>query len=87
MRTGSEISDHGGYMNNWTHANENVMAYLERFQLFITANAIKAAPTLLTVVGVNHFSLLHGMVSPELPKDKTFYEQVEIQHYDPEHHY
>lgn len=51
----------------------------------MVANAIadeKLVPSLLTVVGAKHYSLLRGLVSPMLPKDKTFDEIVE-QHYDP----
>ena len=46
----------------------------------------KLVPTLLTVVGSEHYSLLHGFVSPQLPKDKTFDELVTLlkRHYDPE---
>ena len=70
-------------------ANETVTAYLERLQLFVSANSIaddKRVPTLLTVVGAEHYSLLRGLVSPQLPKDKSFDELVTLltKHYDPE---
>ena len=76
-------------MQEFNPANESVTAYLERFQLFVTANAIeddKLVPTLLTVVGSEHYSLLRGLISPQLPKDKTFEQLVAIlkKHYDPE---
>ena len=78
-----------GQMQEFNPANETVTAYLERFQLFVTANGIEEAklvPTLLTVVGSTHYSLIRGLVSPSLPKDKSFEELVEIlkKHYDPE---
>ena len=68
---------------------EPVTAYLERFQMFVSANAIaddKVVPTLLTVVGSKNYSLLRGLVSPALPKDKTYDELVELlkKHFDPE---
>ena len=58
-------------------------------QLFVTVNGIEEAklvPTLLTVIGLTHYSLIRGLVSPSLPKDKLFEELVEIlkKHYDPE---
>ena len=58
-----------GQMQAFNPANESVTAYLERFQLFVTANVIeddKLVPTLLTVVGSDHYSLLRGHVSPQL---------------------
>ena len=66
-----------------------VTAYLERFQMFVSANAIEdnnVVPTLLIVVGSKPYSLLCGLVSPELPKDKTYYELVDLlkKHFDSE---
>ena len=61
--------------------NETVTTYLERFQLFISANGIeegKLVPTLLTMVGSTHYSLTHELVSPELPKDKSFKDLLDI---------
>ena len=78
-----------GRMQEFNPANETVTAYLEQFQLFVTANSIeddKLVPTLLTVLGSEHYSLLRGLVSPDLPMDKTFDDLVAIlkKHYDPE---
>ena len=42
---------------------EKVIAYLERFQMFISANSIemdKMVPTLLTVLGSTHYTPLVG---------------------------
>ena len=87
---------HGGYQDHWSDAGVQPCqlasypgSYIERFQLFVTANAIeddKLVPTLLTVVGSDHYSLLRGLVSPQLPKDKTYDGLVAIlkKHYDPE---
>ena len=57
--------------------------------MFVSANSIaddKLVPTLLTVVGSTHYNLILGLVSPELPKDKSFDDLVGIlkKHYDPE---
>ena len=78
-----------GRMQEFNPANEAVTAYLKRFQLFIDANNIendKLVPTLLTVVGADHYTLLRGLVSPQLPKEKTFDELVATlkKHYGPE---
>ena len=76
-------------MQEFNPANETVTAYLERFQLFVSANSIdddKLVPTLLTVVGATHYSLLRGLISPALPKDKSYDDLVTAlkKHYDPE---
>ena len=60
---------------------EPITAYLKRFQMLISANAIedsKVVPTLLTVVGSKPYSLLRGLVSSEFPKDKTYDELVDL---------
>ena len=77
------------HMQEFAPENESVKAYLERFQLFVAANAIdddKLVPTLLTVVGSAHYSLIRGLVAPELPKNKMYDELVDLlkKHYDPE---
>ena len=59
-------------MQEFNPANGMVTAYLERLQLFVTANSIandNLVPTLLTVVGAEHYSLLRGHVSLQLLKD------------------
>ena len=78
-----------GRMQEFNPATETVMAFLECLQLFVDANSIaddKLVPTLLTVVGSEHYSLLRGLVSPQLLKDKSFDELVTLlkKHYDPE---
>ena len=78
-----------GHMKEFAPDVEPVMAYLKRFQMFVSADAIedsKVVPTLLTVVGSKNYSLLRGLVSPALSKDKTYDELVELlkKHFDPE---
>ena len=53
-----------------------MLAYRKLFELFVTANAIDWLI----------ISLLHGLVSLDLPKDKLFSELVDIlkKHYNPE---
>ena len=56
--------------------------------MFVSANAIeteKVVPTLLTVIGSMHYTLLSGLVSIELPKDKSYDELVSLltKHYNP----
>ena len=78
-----------GQMQEFHPDKESVTAYLERFQMFVSANTIEAdkvVPTLLTVIGSTHYTLIRGLVSPDLPKDKGYDELVELlkKHYDPE---
>ena len=78
-----------GQMYEFQPEKETVTAYSERFQLFASANTIaedKMVPTLLTIVGPKRYTLLHGLVSLALPKDKTYAELSELltKHYDPE---
>ena len=78
-----------GHMQEFHPDKETVTAYLERFQMFVSANAIeteKVVPTLLTVIGSTHYTLLRGLVSPDLPKDKSYDDLVSLltKHYDPE---
>ena len=78
-----------GQMQEFNPDIETVTAYLERFQMFVAANGIedaKLVPTLLTVVGSKHYSLIRGLVSPVLPKDKSYEDLVTLlkKHYDPE---
>ena len=70
-----------GQMQEFNPDCETVTAYLERFQMFIAANSIedaKLVPTLLTVVGSKHYSLIRGLVSPALPKDKSYEDLVTL---------
>ena len=61
-----------GHMNEFAPDVEPITAYLKRFQMFVSANAIednKVVPTLLTVIGSRQYTLLRGLISPVLPKD------------------
>ena len=59
-----------GHIGEFVPEVENVSAYLERLQLYITANSIpeeKKVSVLLTVVGAKVYSLLRSLVAPALP--------------------
>ena len=50
-----------GRMDEFNPENESIAAYLERFKLFVSMNGIpedKRAPTLLLVLGKEHYSLV-----------------------------
>ena len=70
-----------GRIGEFNPENESISAYLERFTLFVTVNGIaenKRAPTLLLVLGMNHYSLIRGMVSPAKPEEKTLKELCDL---------
>ena len=78
-----------GRMQEFNPDSETISAYLERFNLFVTVNGIeegKQVSALLLVLGLRHYSLIRGLVSPHKPETKTLAELTDIltKHYDPE---
>ena len=76
-------------MQEFNPDNEIITAYLERFDLFVSVNGIaeeKQTSTLLLVLGLRHYSLIRGLVSPTKPENKTLAQLTDIlkKHYDPE---
>ena len=64
-----------GQINEFRPDNESFSVYLERFELFVLANSIadsKKIPLFLTVLGGNTYGLLHNLMAPDNPKDKSF---------------
>ena len=62
-------------INEFRLENESFSVYLERFELFVLANSIadsKKVPLFLTVLGGNTYGLLHNLMAPDNPKDKSF---------------
>ena len=77
-----------GTIKQFNPDNESFTWYIERVQLFIVANNIpngKHVPVLLSVIEAQTYSLLRNLISPSLPKDKSFDEIVEDlkKHYEP----
>ena len=77
-----------GRMQDFNPDDESITAYLERFRLFVSVNGIaeiKQAPALL-VLGLKHYTLLRGLVSPGKPEDKILEELTTLltKHYDSE---
>ena len=78
-----------GRMQDFNPDKETIGAYLERFSLYVSVNGIadaKQVPTLLLVIGMTHYTLLRGLVSPAKPEEKTLDELMGLlkTHYDPE---
>ena len=77
-----------GQIQEFQPDNENFSSYIERVQLFFTANDIaedKKIAVLLSMVGSKNYSLLRSLVAPRTPKDLSFDELVSTlrQHFEP----
>ncbi len=78
-----------GRMKEFNSETKTISAYLGRFDLYVLVNGIaedKQVSTLLLVIGMKHYSLIRGLVSPVKPENKTLVELKSIlkKHYDPE---
>ena len=77
-----------GSIQEFQPDSEIVSTYLERMQLFFTANSVpqeKQVPVFLSVVGAKAYALLRSLLSPQLPHTRT-YEELEDalkQHFQP----
>ena len=77
-----------GRVQEFDAETESITAYLERVQLFITANAVednKKVAVLLSVIGSKTYSLLRNLLEPEKPSSKTYDVIVDTlkHHYEP----
>ena len=77
-----------GSIGEFDSTRETFSAYIERTQLYFTANDVaddKKVAVLLTELGSMNYSLLRSLLSPTLPKDKTFDELVQTlgDHFEP----
>ena len=74
-----------GRIGEFKPDEEQISAYLERIQLFLTANSIgenKQVPVLLSVVGPKTYALLRDLTKPQ---EKSFAELLTMlkNHYEP----
>ena len=77
-----------GQIQEFNPDTESIRVYLEWFKLFVVVNGIaedKQASTLLLVMGLKHYSLVRGLVSPAKPEEKSLLELSALlfKHYDP----
>ena len=77
-----------GHLEEFHSDSELVAAYIERVQLYFTANEVKdekQVPVFLSSVGATTYTLLRDLVSPEKPKDKTLDALFKVleNHYSP----
>ena len=60
---------------------ESVQTYLDRVELYFTANSVTAAkkvPALLTAIGPTTYTLLANLLAPDAPKEKSVDEIVSV---------
>ena len=67
---------------------EAITAYLERVQLFMTANAVKddkKVAVLLSIIGSKAYGLLRNLLEPARPSEKSYDDLVAVlkEHYEP----
>ena len=77
-----------GKLEEFDPSSDSIRAYVEREQLFIEANNVEEAKKVavfLSAIGSKTHSLLRNLLTPTLPKDKSFDEIVEVleKHFDP----
>ena len=68
--------------------SESILAYLERMDLFLEANAVaeeKKVAVVLSMVGSKAYQLLRNLCSPDKPQSKSYSDLKGIltNHYDP----
>ena len=64
-----------GQLDAFDPESDNVVAYLERVDLFFTANDIgpdKQVSVFLTVVGSRNYALIKSLTAPTLPQEKSY---------------
>ena len=77
-----------GRLREFQSETESIAAYLERVEVFFSANDIaadKQVAVFLSVVGGKTFSLLRDLVAPAKPQEKTLATlfQTLRRHYEP----
>ena len=77
-----------GHIEEYRPENEQFSSYLERVEQFFIANDIKneqKKATFLSLIGSQTYSLLKNLVSPTIPKDKSYSDLVAAlkKHYEP----
>ena len=84
----STASTSYGTLKEFHVESDSIKAYLERAELYSTANTIareKQVPILLSAIGPSTYSLLSDLLAPEAPKSKSLAElsEVLLKHFEP----
>ena len=78
-----------GRLDAFNQASDSLTAYVERVQLYFVANGLekhnKQVAAFRTAVGKGTYQLLRNLVTPELPKNKSFNDIVALlkAHFEP----
>ena len=77
-----------GRLDEFNPANDSITAYVERAQLYMEANSVpedKKVAVFLSAIGRKTYSLLRNLLTPTLPKEKTFEQIVTVlkNHFEP----
>ena len=77
-----------GKLSEFDPKNDSITAYVERITLYFQANEIadgKQVAVFLSAIGAKTYALLRNLVTPSLPKDKSFVQLVDVlkKHYEP----
>ena len=77
-----------GRIEEFSPEKETISNYLERVEIFFQANTIadeKKVPVFLSIARGNIYALLHSLLSPTKPQEKTFAElEAELKkHFEP----
>ena len=78
-----------GIIREFEAENENISLYLERVELYFTANEIaneKKVVILLSVIDAKTYGLIHDLLAPTNPKEKSFDQLAEVlkKHFKPQ---
>ena len=77
-----------GHIGKFDSADESISAYLERVELFFAANDIedpKQVAVFLSVIGPKNYALLHDLLAPVKPQEKSLAALFETlrKHFEP----
>ena len=77
-----------GKLTEFDPKSDSITAYVERVALYFQANEVaegKQVAVFLSAIGPQTYALLRSLVTPAIPKHKTFAELIEIlkEHYEP----
>ena len=77
-----------GKIQEFNPVNERISTYLERVELFFTANGIaeeKQVPSFLSIIGGKNYTLLSDLLAPTKPATKSFaaLKAVLVKHFEP----
>ena len=77
-----------GRLDEFNASSDSITAYVERAQLFMDANSIpndKKVAVFLSAIGGKTYSLLRNLLTPTLPKEKSFEDIVSTlkSHFEP----